>query len=241
MKTAVIVQARVGSSRFPRKVVQDLAGKPVLAHVLERCLRVPGADVVVCAVPKETASSELEAIARDCSASTFRGPEHDVLGRYLGAARSVGADVIMRITSDCPLIDPIICGELLTLRAAKRADYASNVHPRSFPQGLDCEVFTARVLEECAATAQGPLDREHVTPWMSRARNLRRANLHSGRTNLATMRWTLDYAEDLEFFRAVFAALPRGSAARLDDVLEVLDDHQEIVAINAMRAAPVSR
>jgi spore coat polysaccharide biosynthesis protein SpsF len=236
---AVIVQARMGSSRLPGKVTQELAGRTVLHHVLNRCRAIPGADVVLCAVPDEAASAPLVAVAAECSAQVFRGSESDVLGRYLGAARAARADIIMRVTSDCPLIDPQICGKVLALRASESADYASNNQPVSFPHGLDCEAFTAAALAHAAASTQEPYDREHVTPWLRRAPHLRRANLASGESSLTVHRWTLDYPEDLAFFRAVFAALPKQSPGHMRDVLAVLSADPRIAEINAGRRCPV--
>src|SRR6266436_4141693 len=126
MNTAVIVQARLGSSRLPGKVMQELAGRTALHHVLARCGEIPGADIVVCAVPDEPASTPLAAVAAQCGAKVFRGSETDVLDRYFAAARGCGADIVMRVTSDCPLIDPQICGEVLALRERAGADYATN-------------------------------------------------------------------------------------------------------------------
>jgi glutamate-1-semialdehyde 2,1-aminomutase/spore coat polysaccharide biosynthesis protein SpsF len=236
LTTAVIVQARMGSSRLPGKVMQELAGRTVLHHVLERCRAIPGADLVVCAMPDEVQSAPLEAVARECGATTFRGSEKDVLARYLGAARSVSADMLMRVTSDCPLIDPGVCGEVLALRAHEGADYAANNTPRTYPHGLDCEAFTTAALAEADASTSEAYDHEHVTPWLRRAPHLKRANLSSGNPAIASHRWTLDYPEDLEFFRAVFAALPNGSPARMNEVLAMLAGRPDIVAINASRS-----
>jgi len=225
----------MGSSRLPGKVMKMLAGRTVLHHVLDRCRAIPGADVVVCAVPDEAASAPLEEVAAECHAKVFRGSESDVLDRYLGAARSVDADIVMRVTSDCPLIDPQICGEVLVLRMQENADYASNNMPRSFPHGLDTEAFIRGALEEAGVMAKEPYDREHVTPWLRRAAHFKRVNLASGNATLETHRWTLDYPEDLAFFRAVFAALPTGSPGYMADVLAVLAAQPDIAAINQSR------
>lgn len=233
MTVAVVVQARTRSTRLPGKVLLDLAGRPVLSHVIERCRRIPGVDIVVCAVPDENESQPIEAYARSAGASTFRGPEFDVLARTLGAARSVAADIVVRVTSDCPLIDPAVCGEVVAAVTDRMVDYSSNVHPRSYPQGLDCEAFTISSLIMADRMTSARYDREHCTTFMRRpAANLRRHNVRTGKPDLADKRWTLDWAEDMEFFRAVHA---HGDPQSMDEVLAILSAHPEIEAINAMR------
>lgn len=213
--------------------MEPIEGRPVLAHVLNRCAIIPGCDLVICAVPDKPESAPIEAVARECGAQVFRGSENDVLARYLGAARMAKVDVVMRVTSDCPLIDSEICGEVLALRVREGADYAANNMPRSYPHGLDCEVFTTAALAEADAATREAYDREHVTPWLRRAPHLTRANLHSGDACLESQRWTLDYPEDLAFFRAVFAELPRGSRGQMRDVLAVIAAHPGIADINS--------
>ena len=236
MTTAVIVQARMASTRLPGKVMQELAGRTVLHHVLSRCTFIRGADVVVCAVPDEPASTPLEHVAAESGATVYRGPEKDVLARYLGAAAAVGASTVMRVTSDCPLIDPEICDQVISLRTRETADFATNNTPRTYPQGLDCEAFTAKALADAANAATDPFDREHVTPWLRRAPQLKRANLSSGVPTLSSHRWTLDYPEDLAFLRAIFNALPAGSRAGMSEVLRLLATRPDIMVINANRA-----
>ena len=158
-----------------------------------------------------------------------------MLLRYLGAARINDADIVMRVTSDCPLIDPEICGAVLQLREREAADYAANTMPPSFPHGLDCEAFTTAALAAAATATEVPYDREHVTPWLRCAAHLKRVNLVSENPSLASHRWTLDYAEDLAFLRAVFERLPSARSARMRDVLEVIERHPEIAAINRTR------
>jgi glutamate-1-semialdehyde 2,1-aminomutase/spore coat polysaccharide biosynthesis protein SpsF len=143
----------------------------------------------------------------------------------------------MRVTSDCPLIDPDVCGQVLALCVRAGADYAANNMPRSYPHGLDCEAFTIAALAEADATTREPFDREHVTPWLRRAPHLKRANLHSGDVTLGSQRWTLDYPEDLAFFRAVFAALPSGSRGHMQDVLAVIAAQPGIADINSRHRA----
>jgi spore coat polysaccharide biosynthesis protein SpsF (cytidylyltransferase family) len=144
----------------------SLGGMPVIRRVLERCLEIPGIDKVVCATPLEK-SEPLRKEATVLGVKVVQGSEHDVLGRYRKAALLVNADVIMRVTGDCPLIDPKICGQVLELME-DGVDYASNVMPRGFPKGYDCEVFTMDALERAHREADDPYDREHVTPYMQR-------------------------------------------------------------------------
>lgn len=224
----------MGSTRLPGKVMRPLGDTTVLGQVLRRCTAIPGIDVVVCATGSADADDPICAEAAAHGAVVHRGSPDDVLARYRGAARQVGADVVMRVTSDCPLIDPAVCGAVLALRQEAGADYAANNMPPSFPHGLDCEAFTATALAEAAAAASDPHDREHVTPWLRRAAGISRANLAGPGGAPVHYRWTLDYPEDFDFFTAVFAALP--AAANWKEVLALVEGRPDIAALNAMRA-----
>ena len=233
--TAVIVQARHGSTRLPGKVLEQIAGHTVLEHVLHRCRAIPGVDAVCCAIPAVPDSDPVADHARRVGVEVYRGDEHDVLDRYYRAAQQIGARIVMRVTSDCPLIDPQICGAVLRLRAERSADYACNNMPRSGPHGLDCEAFTFEALEQAAQHAADAHSREHVTPWLRTHPQLRRASL-VGDGRGTDLRWTLDYPEDLAFFRALSAWLPPWPAvAPAAEVISVLASHPEIVRINHHR------
>jgi spore coat polysaccharide biosynthesis protein SpsF (cytidylyltransferase family) len=183
-------------------------------------------------VPDEPASEALERIAAGCGAISFRGSERDVLGRYFGAAKSVNAEIVLRVTSDCPLIDPGVCAKVLALREKSNADYACNNMPRSFPHGLDCEAFPVEALERAVSNAIGPDDYEHVTTWLRRDSSVRRKNLMSDNPALASHRWTLDYPEDLEFFHALSCHCPDLVSARMQDLLKILHRNPELPLIN---------
>lgn len=232
MTTAIIIQARMGSSRLPGKVLEQIGNKTTIEHVVSRCLRVDSADVVVCATSDLPRDDRLAEVAAHAGATVVRGSENDVLGRYVKTAETVGAKIVMRITADCPLIDPEVCASLLELRERESADYASNAEPRSYPIGLDCEAFTFAALAESAANTTDPFDREHATQWLIRAPHLKKANLHSSRPELGHLRWVLDYPEDLQFMRAVFAALPPGSKGHMADILAVLAKNSDIALLN---------
>jgi glutamate-1-semialdehyde 2,1-aminomutase/spore coat polysaccharide biosynthesis protein SpsF len=240
-RTAVVVQARVGSTRLPGKVLQVLRGKTVLAHALARCAAIPGIDAVVCATSDLAQDDPIVAEAGKAGARVFRGSQDDVLARYLGAADSVGAEIVLRVTSDCPLIDPAVCRAVLDLRESSGADYASNNMPRLYPHGLDCEAFTTASLRQASVTTTLPFDREHVTPWLRRAPALRRANLLGPGWPASMHRWTLDYPEDLDFFRAVFDALEDPEHAAMQDVLSLLAGRPDILARNAARRHETQR
>jgi len=231
---AAIIQARFGSTRLPGKVLKDLAGRSVLSHVIERCRATRGIDNVCCAVPDTEDSSDVAREAERCGATVVRGSETDVLGRFKVAADAIGATVIMRVTSDCPLSDPDINAQVLDLLAAKGADYACNNMPPAWPHGLDCEAFTRGALDRAARQSTDPDEREHVTPWLRTETGVKRATLPGPGGEAESMRWTLDFPEDLEFFRAVFDHLPSSPALPgYDVVMEVISKHPEIAAINA--------
>jgi spore coat polysaccharide biosynthesis protein SpsF len=196
MNTVCIVQARLGSTRLPRKVMLPLNGHTVLAEVLFRCHRIPSVDMVLCATPDKEIADE----AWRHGFKAHVGSEHDVLGRYYEAAKSVGAKTIVRITADCPLISPDLCDEVIKALVRNKADYASNVHPRSFPKGMDCEAFTFETLEQAHRNA-GPDQREHVTTWMLTA-DIKRANVISPWK--LDGRLTLDTWGDYETIKACF-------------------------------------
>ncbi len=236
MTAAVIVQARFASTRLPGKVLRPIGGRPALASVLDRCGRIPGIDVVVCAVPDDRASDPVAAAARAAGAVVFRGAEHDVLDRYDRAARCVGATTVMRVTSDCPLVDPLLCGAVLAALGDVGVDYVCNNMPPLWPHGLDCEVFWAEHLARAALEAVDPYEREHVTPWLRRNAALRRVNIDGPGAGLERLRWTLDYPEDYAFFCALAAVLEKPFAdATTQDVLAALSAHPELAAINGMR------
>jgi glutamate-1-semialdehyde 2,1-aminomutase/spore coat polysaccharide biosynthesis protein SpsF len=204
-----IIQARMGSSRLRGKVLEDLGGASVLARVIARARAIPGIDRVGVASPDTPENDPIAAEAERQGAPVHRGSEHDVLARYAGAAEAWGAKVVMRVTSDCPFLDPDVSGGVLALFEKGGLDYASSIDPRTWPKGLDTEVFSAGALREAHGEATLPGDREHVTPYIRRAPHFRRASTRCPRDDsggdFGDWRWTLDYPEDLDFCRAVQA------------------------------------
>jgi glutamate-1-semialdehyde 2,1-aminomutase/spore coat polysaccharide biosynthesis protein SpsF len=239
-KTVAIIQARYGSTRLPGKVLKPLGNTPggtgiVLDHAIRRCRAIPSVNEVVIATTDREEDGAIVAAAERAGALVHRGSAEDVLSRYAGAARLAEADVVLRVTSDCPLIDPGICDRVIRLRAGTGADYAANNMPRLYPHGLDCEVFTRAALERADAAATAPYDREHVTPWLRRTADVTRSSLVGPGWPAVQQRWTLDFPEDYAFFAALFPLLPQDRIAGMDEVLGILAAHPEIVAINAHR------
>ncbi|MCU0268692.1 MAG: GNAT family N-acetyltransferase [Acidimicrobiales bacterium] len=215
-----VVQARMGSTRLPGKVLQDLGGRPMLAFQLERLADL---DAVVVVATSELARDDVVAsVAADAGVAVVRGSETDVLDRFRLALDEVPARDVVRLTADCPLTDPEVVAAVVEHHRRAGADYTSNVHPRTFPQGLDVEVMAAEALRSAAQEATAPSEREHVTPFLYRhPERFVLANLRSGE-DLGRERWTVDRPEDLDTVREAVAGL--GGRARFTwrEVLDVL-------------------
>ena len=213
MSTVAIVQARTTSSRFPGKVLADLAGRPLLAWVL-RGARAPGVDDIVVATTVNAEDDPVVAIAEREGVRWFRGDEEDVLGRYVHAAREARADVVVRLTADCPMLDADVVGRVIDALCDSPgpADYAANVIVRTFPQGLDAEALFVDVLLRAHRMGTSPPSREHVT-WFIREERPDLFELRSvtADTDDSDLQWSVDLPEDLERIRELFASLDLAS------------------------------
>jgi spore coat polysaccharide biosynthesis protein SpsF len=163
MKTVAIIEARMTSSRLPGKVLLPAAGKPMLEHLVDRLKKVPSIDQIVLATTVNSFDDILEDFAASAGISCFRGSEVDVMDRVIKAASSVNGDIIVEITGDCPIIDPVIVEQHIRIFHANDAAYVSNAHIRSYPDGMDTQVFSLNTLKKSAALTNAKLDREHVT------------------------------------------------------------------------------
>lgn len=229
MTTVAIIQARMGSTRLPGKVLASLGGRPALARVAEAAAAIPGVDRVVVATGEGAGDDPVAAWCAEGGIACRRGPEEDVLRRFALAARAEGADTVLRLTADCPLLDPTVCGEVLLLLERSGADYASNVSPPSWPDGLDCEAMTVESLLAADAEAERPSEREHVTLFIrNRPQRFRLVNLPCPVQGLARERWTLDRPEDLRFLDALAGALPAGPPPSYLAVLRLLDGRSDL-------------
>lgn len=231
MRTVAIVQARMGSKRLPGKVLAPIGGRPMIALLLERLARAARVDGIVLATSVLPRDNELARAITTLGYPVIRGSETDVLDRYHRAAQQIAADIVVRITGDCPVVDPAIVDDLIELRERQAVDYASNIAPPSFPDGLDVEVFTAKALHQACVEATTARDREHVTPYLRESGKFTAANLaadadHSGE------RWTVDGPEDLEVIRHIFGHFAPHSTFAWKDVLALSKAEPAIFALN---------
>lgn len=233
MKTVCIIQARRGSSRLPDKILKPLAGKTILAHVIERTTLIDGVDQVVCATVDDEYNKPVLAAAMDAGAETFVGSEHDVLDRYYCAARAFKADVVMRVTADCPLLDPYVCAEAVAKVTKEGVDYGAT--GGAWPHGMDCEIFTFDWLEEAHKNATLPEDREHVTLWMKGHKSIKKGIVDPPISGLRQAnRWVIDYPDDYEFLTRLVAVAPDGILPfSWRDILALVDEHPSLRKINA--------
>ncbi len=235
MKVCAIVQARMNSSRLPGKVLKKVLGRPLLEYELERLKRARLLNEIVVATSESPGDDVLEAFCADHRILCVRGPEEDVLARFYQTASLRAADVVVRVTGDCPLLDPEVVDRTvqMLLDGAGNYDYVCNFFPRTFPRGLDCEALPFRVLKHVWRKASDKREREHVTSHIyTRPLEFRIGNI--GNTpNQSGHRWTVDTAEDFDLIEKILIALyPAKPAFNFKDVLELLSLHPEWVGIN---------
>jgi spore coat polysaccharide biosynthesis protein SpsF len=233
MKIVAIIQARMGSTRLPGKVLMDLGGKTVLARVVSRLQRARRVDEIVVATTDSVAD---DAIVREChqlKVEYFRGSENDVLDRYYRVAHMCAAEAVVRITSDCPVIDPQLVDETIRLFQQQGGDYCSNVFPRTYPRGLDTEVFTVAALEKAWRDAHDPFEREHVTPYFYRHPELFRLLSQRGKTDCSRYCWTLDTSEDLEVLRTIYSRFDNGDAFSWAEAIQLMEREPELAELNS--------
>jgi spore coat polysaccharide biosynthesis protein SpsF len=254
-KTVAIIQARMGSSRLPGKVLLDIDGKPMLQRVIERTQLSRSLDSILVATTSDPSDDPLAAFAASIGVPCTRGSLHDVLDRYYQAAKTHSAEIIVRITADCPLIDPSVIDEtvkLITDHRSLKTDFSCNRLPapftRSFPIGLDVEVCTFAALERAWKESTETFHREHVMPYiyegtpltsdtarLTRAtspRNFRIAQLHHS-PDYGDLRWTVDTPADLDFVREIFTRLKDKTDFTWYDVLEIVQKEPQLAEINA--------
>jgi spore coat polysaccharide biosynthesis protein SpsF len=241
MRTVAIIQARMGSNRLPGKVLRPIMGKPMLWHIVHRVRAVPSIDEAVVAIPDGSADEELRKFCAANDVASFSGSEFDVLDRFYHAAQLHQADPVLRITADCPLVDPELVEKLIGKYRSGRYDYAavsagadaSRVEGRCFPDGMDAECFNFASLERAWKEAQDPRDREHVTRFIWRQKGLFRCTKLMADKDYPRLRLTVDYPQDLVVASQIYEKLfHEGNIFHLSDVVALLHREPEIIKPN---------
>lgn len=238
MKTAAIIQARMNSTRLPGKVMLDLFGKTVLSHVVKRVQACEAVDQVVVATTEQAIDKILVAETLNLGVEVFCGSENDVLDRYYRAAKQCDAEIVVRVTADCPLFDPeVLSAMFCELDRISLADfqkvYLSNTRVRTYPRGLDAEIFNLSALELAHKEARQGFEREHVTPYMYQHPNEFLIYDFKDNQNNSDHRWTLDTPEDYEFIKAVYSELYKEEELiSTAEVLGLLKTRPELYKLN---------
>lgn len=233
MRTVAIIQARMGATRLPGKVAKRIVGIPMLEHMLRREKMSRTLDELVVATTNKSEDDAVEAMAKICGVSVYRGSEHDVLDRYYQAAKEAKADIVVRVTGDCPLHYSDLIDETVEHFLAAKVDYGRS--PSNYPEGLDTEVFTFAALERAWREAKLPSEREHVTPYLYTHPELFVCDSEwtPARGEFQGMHWSVDTPQDFAFVTRIFEALyPHNQKFKKEEVLVLLQEHPEWLDLN---------
>lgn len=236
MKTVCIIQARLGSTRLPSKVLRPILGRPMLSYMIERVRRIERLDEILIATTELDSDQPIVDFCRKEKISVFRGNEKDVLDRYYQAAKFIRAEVVVRLTSDCPLIDPAVVDQILDTfyQHCPEIDFVGNVKPATFPDGMDTEIFSFNALERSWKETKNPLEREHVTPYFYDEPGRFRALNVEAKEDLSRYRVTVDYPEDFEIVTELIQALyKQNHAFSYEEMVDYLESHPQILRKNA--------
>lgn len=233
MKVVCIMQARVGSTRLPGKVLKKICGKTVLEHDIDRLKRVKNIEQIVIATTTLERDNAIVEEAKRLGVDYFRGSEEDVLSRYYYAAKENEADVVVRVTSDCPLIDPQVTEKVIKFYLENKYDYVNNTIVKSFPRGLDTEVFNFQSLKKAFLEATTLRDREHVTPYIWDNPTIFNLGCFVNDKDYSYLRWTLDTPEDFELISEIYKYLYSDNQCfGMKDIVELYSKHSELLNVN---------
>jgi len=232
MYIVAIIQARMGSTRLPEKVMREIGKKTMLSRVVQRTARSELIDKIVVATTAKTSDDPIVAECDRLNVPVFRGDEQDVLDRYYQAAMAYQAEAIVRITSDCPLIEPEVVDRVIRAFLDESPDYASNSLEKTYPRGLDAEVVTLEALIRAWQEATEPYQRVHVTPYIYQNPDQFKLLPVKSDVDYSRYRWTVDSQEDLDFVRAIYSRFGNEDAFTWKDVLSILAAEPELAEIN---------
>jgi spore coat polysaccharide biosynthesis protein SpsF len=229
-KVLGVIQSRMGSTRLPGKALEDIAGKPILLRIYERLRASKMIGKVVVATTTAAGDDEIELFAKQHKIGIYRGSEMDLVDRFYQTALSFKASVIVRVWGDCAFIDPVIVDKVIAMLMDEGLDYCSNVRPPSYPRGFDVEAFTSKTLSKVHVETTDPFYREYMTDYIFRNPKIYKVGNVSYGSDLSKLNFTIDYPEDLEFAREVYAGLGDG-LFHFEDIMRFIDSHPELLKL----------
>jgi spore coat polysaccharide biosynthesis protein SpsF len=235
-KITVMIQARTGSNRLSGKVLSEIENKSMIWHVINRIKNIKSVQQIVLITTNEKSDQILLDIAKDEGIEGFAGDTTNVLNRHYQCALKMSADPIIRITSDCPIIDPCLVEEMLQFFLKHNYDYVSNIHPATYPDGLDTEIFSFETLEKTSSNAKLNSEKEHVTPYMEKHPELFSIFNFENNEDLSHIRLTVDQKEDLELIQKIYSIMSPKIDFGLNEIKDILSKHPELFKINSKYA-----
>ncbi len=235
IKTVAIIEARMTSTRLPGKIMLPILGQPMLELLIERLKHASMLDQIVIATTNKFTDDIVETLTKKLGVGCFRGSEDDVLNRVLGAAHTFKASTIVEITGDCPLIDPRVVDQVIGIYNEKKFDYVSNNLKRTYPRGMDTQVFSTNVLDNVARLTQDPIDHEHVSLYIYEHPEV--FSLFNVESNLPEKYWdarlTVDTKEDFELINTIYELLyPQNPVFTLGDIIDLLEKREDLLELN---------
>jgi spore coat polysaccharide biosynthesis protein SpsF len=232
-KSTVIIQARTGSNRLPNKVLSKIGTKTMVEQVIQRVKKIKNIEQVILVTTLKNTDKILLEIAKKNEILSFAGSANNVLKRYYDCSKKFNCDPIIRITADCPLLDPLIATKMLKLYQEKKYDYVSNVLPPTFPDGLDVEIFSFKALEKCMINAKLNSEKEHVTAYIHNNKKKFKISNFSNKLNLSNYRWTVDHSNDLKFVQNIYELLKPKEIFSMQNILKIISQNPNLVKYNS--------
>lgn len=230
-QVSAIVQARMGSTRLPGKIMKEIIGKPMIDYVIERISKSSLISEIIIATSEREDNYDFIKYLDSKEIKYYVGNEEDVLSRYYYTAKQFNTENIVRITADCPLIDPLIIDNTVKEYFDSSTEYTSNIYPRSFPKGLDTEVFSFKALERANYEATSKYDREHVTSYIRESGKFKISNYSNGK-DYSKLRLTVDWMEDFILIERIFKSFSPNIFFNWLDIISKLDNNQDLIDIN---------
>jgi len=231
-KITVMIQARTGSSRLPNKVLEKIENKPMIWYVINRVKQIKSVQQIALITTKETSDQALLKIAENEGIIGFAGNTNDVLDRHFQCALNFDADPIIRITGDCPLIDPFLVEEILQFYLNNNFDYVSNTINPTYPDGLDTEIFSFNTLKKLMNHAKLPSEREHVTLFIKNNPHMFKFFNYKNNKDLSNLRWTVDETLDLKLIREIYSIMKPETIFSMDKILKIILNSPHLLKIN---------